>query len=114
MLKERKSPPKPQAQTLKAETIQVKCYCCGLMEEGTVSYVGGVEEKYEGRWICGLCAEAVKEEKERSESDISMEEAMKCHKKFRQQFTATSPPHNPTEDLIKAMKQLMLRSLEAE
>ncbi|XP_028807087.1 uncharacterized protein LOC114761817 [Neltuma alba] len=105
--------PETQARTMKAETVQVKCYCCELMEEGTVSYVGRVREKYQGRWICGLCAEAVKDEKQRSERDITTDEAMKSHKKFRQQFTATSPPNNPTEDLIKAMKQLMLRSLES-
>lgn len=97
--------------TMKAETVQVRCYCCGLMEEGTVAYVGRVREKYQGRWICGLCAEAVKDEKQRSEKGISTDEAMKSHKKFRQQFRATSPPNNP--DLIKAMKQLMLRSLES-
>lgn len=120
ILKETKSSPgtdaQPQAQALatKAETVQVKCYCCELMEEGTVAYIGGVRERYQGRWICGLCAEAVKDEKQRSERDISTDEAMKSHKEFRQQFAAAaaSPPNNPTEDLIKAMKQLMLRSLD--
>ncbi|KAI9106391.1 hypothetical protein K1719_021919 [Acacia pycnantha] len=105
--------PQALALAMKAETVQVRCYCCGLMEEGTVAYVGRVREKYKGRWICGLCAEAVKDEKQRSERDISTDEAMKSHKKFRQQFRETSPPNNPTEDLIKAMKQLMLRSLES-
>ncbi|XP_054797786.1 uncharacterized protein LOC129302908 [Prosopis cineraria] len=105
--------PQAQALAMRAETVHVKCYCCELTEESTVAYVGGVREKYQGRWICGLCAEAVKDEEHRSEGDITVDEAVKSHKKFRQQFTETSPPNNATEDLIKAMKQLMLRSLES-
>ncbi|KAF7817342.1 uncharacterized protein G2W53_031311 [Senna tora] len=90
----------------------VKCYCCGLTEECTVEYIGVVRERYKGRWICGLCAEAVKDESMRSKRDISTDEAMRRHIIFCQQFRSSRPPTNSSEDLILAMKQLLLRSLD--
>ncbi|MFS8004878.1 hypothetical protein Hanom_Chr13g01230901 [Helianthus anomalus] len=41
------------------------------MEECTPSYIAAVRENNSGRWICGLCVVAVKDEMERlcSESD---------------------------------------------
>ncbi|KAK1434604.1 hypothetical protein QVD17_00352 [Tagetes erecta] len=35
-----------------------------------------IQERYKGKWICGLCGEAVKDEIVRSERLISTEEAM--------------------------------------
>ena len=95
------------------EPVSVRCYCCGLTEECTLPYIARVRERYQGRWICGLCAEAVKDETLRSERDISIDEALKRHMKFCQQFRSSSPPNNPTEDLIMAMKQLLLRTLDS-
>ncbi|KAK4274530.1 hypothetical protein QN277_017735 [Acacia crassicarpa] len=95
------------------EAVSVKCCCCGLMEECTPAYISRVRERYQGGWICGLCAEAVKDESLRSEMDITTEEALRRHMKFCQQFRSSSPPNNPTEDLILAMKQLLLRSLDS-
>lgn len=47
----------------------VKCECCGLTEECTEEYIKRVRDRYSGRWICGLCAEAVKDELLRSEKN---------------------------------------------
>lgn len=44
------------------EIENVKCKCCGMSEECTPEYIEKVREKFSGKWICGLCAEAVKEE----------------------------------------------------
>ncbi|KAG5045097.1 hypothetical protein JHK82_014475 [Glycine max] len=96
----------------------VKCYCCGLTEECTPRYIDGVRERYQGRWICGLCAEAVKEEGLKLKDDdvdvdvdVSTDEALKRHMKFRS--STSSPPNKPTLDLILAMKHLLVRSLDS-
>ncbi|KAK2975619.1 hypothetical protein RJ640_021064 [Escallonia rubra] len=39
----------------------VKCDCCGLTEECTAPYIDNICERFNGRWICGLCGEAVKD-----------------------------------------------------
>lgn len=48
------------------EVELVRCKCCGLMEECTPAYIDLIRETFCGRWICGLCAEAVKDEFYRS------------------------------------------------
>lgn len=93
------------------EVEAVKCYCCGLTEECTPSYIDHVREKYQGRWICGLCAEAVKEEALKSKRDISTDEALNQHMNFR--TLTSSPPNKPTVDLILAVKHLLFRSLDS-
>ncbi|XP_019195646.1 PREDICTED: uncharacterized protein LOC109189306 [Ipomoea nil] len=90
-----------------------KCECCGLTEECTEAYVAKVRERNQGRWICGLCAEAVKDEIARSERRIGSEEALNRHMTFCKKFKAQRPPPSPTEDLILAVKQLLLRSLDS-
>ncbi|KAI6682122.1 hypothetical protein NL676_036003 [Syzygium grande] len=90
-----------------------ECGCCGLAEECTPEYIGRVRERFGGRWICGLCAEAVKDEAVRSAGGIDGEEALGRHMKFCEQFRSSSPPANPTEDLISAVKQLLRRTLDS-
>ncbi|MBA0789812.1 hypothetical protein Gohar_014498 [Gossypium harknessii] len=90
-----------------------ECDCCGLTEECTQAYIASVREKFEGRWLCGLCSEAVNDETVRSEEDITTNEAMDRHMKFCGQFKSSSPPANPAEDLISAMRHLFRRSLES-
>ncbi|KAM0011301.1 hypothetical protein Hdeb2414_s0065g00766961 [Helianthus debilis subsp. tardiflorus] len=92
----------------------VKCECCGLTEECTPSYIAAVRENNSGRWICGLCVEAVKDEMERSCSE-SEEEALDRHMRFCKNFRSSvcSPEKNATEDLISAVKQLLIRSLDS-
>ncbi|CAJ2675149.1 unnamed protein product [Trifolium pratense] len=93
--------------------LTAKCWCCGLVEECTHAYIARVRERFGGRWICGLCAEAVKEERARSESDekkITMDEALKRHTKFRQQFRSAS---DINKDYIHAIKQILFRTLDS-
>lgn len=50
------------AQHQEGEEGEVACECCGFTEECTARYIAGVRERYGGRWICGLCGDAVAEE----------------------------------------------------
>ncbi|XP_010917461.1 uncharacterized protein [Elaeis guineensis] len=90
-----------------------KCECCGLTEECTPAYIARVRERYSGRWVCGLCGEAVKEEICRAGRRISTEEALHRHMSFSRDFRSASPPANPAEDLIAAMRHLLRRSLDS-
>ncbi|KAM1720789.1 hypothetical protein ACFX12_022402 [Malus domestica] len=93
---------------------EVKCYCYGLTEECTPAYVAMVKERHQDRWICRLCAEAIKDENSRSSRKISTEEAMKRHVSFCEEFRMSSPPVKPTEYLISAMKQLLRRTKDSQ
>ncbi|KAL6295936.1 hypothetical protein ACE6H2_004078 [Prunus campanulata] len=123
-------PGNPSATQSAVEEELVKCYCCGLTEECTPEYIATVKEQHQGLWICGLCAEAIKEENSRSQrglSDeeaikeensgsqrgLSDEEAMKQHASFCEKFRLSSPPTKSTEELISAMKQLLRRTLNS-
>ncbi|XP_057799913.1 uncharacterized protein LOC131015524 [Salvia miltiorrhiza] len=96
-----------------AAAVVARCDCCGLTEECTEAYIKRVRDRYSGRWICGLCAEAVKDEMVRSEKRIGSEEAVNRHMSFCRNFKALGPPKKPTEELIAAVKQLLLRSLDS-
>lgn len=89
------------------------CECCGLTEECTPAYIERIRERYYGKWICGLCAEAVKDEIVRSERLVSTEEAMIKHMNFCKQFKTSGPPANPIVHLISAMRQILRRSLDS-
>ncbi|XVF89005.1 hypothetical protein PTKIN_Ptkin19aG0096700 [Pterospermum kingtungense] len=97
----------------KNEIEFAECDCCGLTEECTPAYIARVRESFGGRWLCGLCSEAVKDETDRSEEDITTYEALDRHMKFCEQFKCSSPPANPAEDLISAMKHLLRRTLDS-
>ncbi|KAF2300927.1 hypothetical protein GH714_018491 [Hevea brasiliensis] len=97
-----------------AEVEFAKCDCCGLTEECTPAYIERVRERYHGKWICGLCAEAVKDEIVRAtERLISTEEAMARHMNFCKKFVSSGPPPDPTIHLISAMRQILRRSLDS-
>ncbi|ONI32937.1 hypothetical protein PRUPE_1G394900 [Prunus persica] len=110
---EASQPGSPSAAQLVLEEELVKCYCCGLTEECTLEYIATVKERHQGRWICGLCAEAIKDENSRSHRGLSDEEAMKRHASFRDEFRLSSPPTKSAEELISAMKQLLRRTLNS-
>ncbi|EEF46158.1 uncharacterized protein LOC8258603 [Ricinus communis] len=95
------------------EIENTKCECCGFTEECTASYIARVRERCGGRWICGLCEEAVKDESYRLSKAISVSEALELHMKFCQQFKSSIPPINPTGKLISAVKLLIRRSLDS-
>ncbi|KAK2353306.1 hypothetical protein P8452_73935 [Trifolium repens] len=87
------------------------CECCGLTEECTPAYIERIRERYQGKWVCGLCGEAVKDEILRSERLVSTEEAMTKHMNFCKKFNTSGPPPNPAVHLISAMRQILRRSL---
>ncbi|KAI9119719.1 hypothetical protein K1719_009108 [Acacia pycnantha] len=89
------------------------CDCCGLTEECTPAYIERIRERYYGKWVCGLCAEAVKDEILRSKRLISTEEAMIRHINFCKKFNTSGPPPNATVHLISAMRQILRRSLDS-
>ncbi|KAG2728976.1 hypothetical protein I3760_01G229100 [Carya illinoinensis] len=60
-----------------SEIEDARCECCGMCEECTQEYIGKVRNKFFGKWICGLCAEAVKEEVEKNGGKIK--EALGSH-----------------------------------
>ncbi|KAK6912018.1 Protein of unknown function DUF1677, plant [Dillenia turbinata] len=60
-----------------SEVEDAKCECCGMCEEFTLEYISKVRAKYSGKWICGLCSEAVKEEVEKNGGKI--EDALSSH-----------------------------------
>ncbi|KAF8393426.1 hypothetical protein HHK36_021670 [Tetracentron sinense] len=43
-----------------SEVEDAKCECCGMREECTPEYIQRVRDNFSGKWICGLCAKAVK------------------------------------------------------
>ncbi|WOK93229.1 hypothetical protein Cni_G01924 [Canna indica] len=102
------------AATVTAEVEFAACDCCGLTEECTPAYIAGVRALHGGRWICGLCAEAVQDEIRRSGLLISPEEAVGRHATFCRSFRlAEAVAVDPAGQLIAAMKQLLRRSLES-
>ncbi|KAK1288466.1 hypothetical protein QJS10_CPB19g01914 [Acorus calamus] len=90
----------------------VRCECCGLAEECTQGYIDRVRERYLGRWICGLCMEAVKEEILRS--SLSVEEAMDRHAAFRRKFRSTTAALPTLGEFLSAVRQLVMRSKGVE
>ncbi|OMO67045.1 hypothetical protein CCACVL1_20830 [Corchorus capsularis] len=101
-----------QKNVLQSHDVEfAECDCCGLTEECTPAYIARVREKFEGRWLCGLCSEAVKDETVRCDEDITTNEALDRHTKFCEQFKSSSPPPNPAEDLLSAVKNLLRKSL---
>jgi hypothetical protein len=60
------------------EVEAVSCDCCGLEEECTGDYIGGVRANFGGRWLCGLCSEAVKYEAGKCVG-ATLEEAVRAH-----------------------------------
>lgn len=98
----------------KPEVVWSACTCCGLTEECTPAYVARVRERFDGRWVCGLCGEAVMDEIHRSGRRTSTAEALRRHRAFCESFrNAAPPPIDTAERLIAAMRQLLRRSLDS-
>lgn len=88
-------------------TVEVevaKCECCALKEECTPAYIARVRDRFYGRWICGLCAEAVKEELCRADRRIGMEDALNAHMTFCLHFNRTSPALHLAEAMCHILK----------
>ncbi|KAI3993083.1 hypothetical protein MKX01_009826 [Papaver californicum] len=103
------------------EIESAKCECCGLKEDCTEEYINEVKSKFEGKWLCGLCAEAVRDEVIRSSSSsrnknkqsssstssstsILVDDAVKAHKSFCRKFKS-----NPAVRVADGMRQMLIR-----
>lgn len=93
------------------EVEQAECQCCGLKEECTIVYITKVKECYCGKWVCGLCCEAVKERVGRSPNKVAMQDALNSHRDFCQEYNATTRL-NPQLSLTLSMREIAKRSLE--
>ncbi|KAF5752261.1 hypothetical protein HS088_TW01G00169 [Tripterygium wilfordii] len=88
------------------EIESVKCECCGLKEDCTQEYISQVKDKFEGKWLCGLCSEAVRDEVSRGKNikTFGMEEAVKAHMSFCGKFKS-----NPAVRVSDGMRQMLRR-----
>ncbi|CAK9154396.1 unnamed protein product [Ilex paraguariensis] len=81
-----------------------KCECCGLKEDCTQDYITEVKAKFEGKWLCGLCSEAVRDEVDRGKKPSGMEEAVKAHMSFCRKYKS-----NPAIRVADGMRQMLRR-----
>ncbi|KAK6912753.1 Protein of unknown function DUF1677, plant [Dillenia turbinata] len=91
---------------------QVECECCGLIEDCTPNYIAKVKDSFSGKWVCGLCSEAVKEKRKQistSTNTSNVEEALKSHKDFCQSYNNTTRL-NPKLSLTSAMRDIAKKS----
>ncbi|CAL5048225.1 unnamed protein product [Urochloa decumbens] len=88
------------------EVEEAKCECCGMSEEYTPAYIRGVRGRFDGRWVCGLCAEAVTEEAEKS--GRKMEEALKAHMGVCKRFNGFGRTY-PVLHQAEAMREILRR-----
>jgi hypothetical protein len=88
------------------EVQDAKCECCGMSEECTTEYIRGVRGRFSGRWVCGLCAEAVTEEAEKNGG--TLEEALKAHMGVCKRFNGFGRTH-PVLFQAEAMREILRR-----
>ncbi|CDO99075.1 unnamed protein product [Coffea canephora] len=82
----------------------VKCDCCGLKEDCTQDYISEVKANFDGKWLCGLCSEAVRDEVNRGKKQSGMDEAVKAHMAFCRKYKS-----NPAIRVADGMRQMLRR-----
>jgi Protein of unknown function (DUF1677) len=95
----------PKLSTI-SEVEEVKCTCCGMSEECTQEYISYVKERFSGKWICGICSAAVKEELEKNGGD--KEEALRAHVSVCVKFNRLARTR-PVLSQAQAMKEIWKR-----
>ncbi|KAJ8638660.1 hypothetical protein MRB53_012927 [Persea americana] len=90
-----------------SEVEDAKCECCGMSEECTLEYIHRVREKFSGKWICGLCAEAVKEEVDKNGG--GEEEALSAHMSACVRFNRIGKAY-PALYQADAMREILKKS----
>ncbi|XP_008794167.1 uncharacterized protein LOC103710281 [Phoenix dactylifera] len=90
-----------------SEVEDAKCECCGMSEECTPEYIRRVREKFSGKWICGLCSEAVKEEVEKNGGRL--DEALNTHMSVCVRFNRIGRTH-PVLFQAEAMREILRKS----
>ncbi|KAF8718178.1 hypothetical protein HU200_025669 [Digitaria exilis] len=84
------------------------CTCCGLREECTPAYAAGVRARYGGRWLCGLCGDAVGEEVAAGGGSVmEVEAAIARHAAFCRVLDGRRTPPDAAERLIAAVRRLL-------
>jgi len=97
------------AEAAEATTTAVAtCACCGIGEECTARYVARVAAQFGGAWVCGLCAEAIKDEAARR--GVGLEDAARAHAEFVGSAAARS---GHAAQVAQALLQLLKRLLAA-
>ncbi|GMI97975.1 hypothetical protein like AT2G25780 [Hibiscus trionum] len=94
------------------EVTQAECECCGLKEDCTADYITRVKGGHCGKWVCGLCSEAVKERLNAAPMAAAMEDAVSSHREFCQSFNSTTRL-NPKLSLTFALRDIAKRSHES-
>ncbi|KAI5056029.1 hypothetical protein GOP47_0029550 [Adiantum capillus-veneris] len=99
-----------------SEAQKAQCECCNLVEECTPEYIAQVQGLYYGRWICGLCAEAVKEEHRRGGGGGSrkegLEDALMEHMSVCMKFNRPERVGSPVADISAAVRRMLRRNTE--
>ncbi|KAL5976785.1 hypothetical protein ACLOJK_021119 [Asimina triloba] len=91
-----------------SEVEDAKCECCGMSEECTPGYIRRVRERFRGKWICGLCAEAVKEEVEKTAGG-DLEAALGAHMSACVRFNRIGRAY-PVLYQAEAMREILKKS----
>lgn len=78
-----------------------------MIEECTPEYIDRVRGKFFGKWICGLCAEAVKEEVEKNGG--KREEALVTHMSACVRFNKLGRAY-PVLCQAEAMREILKKS----
>lgn len=97
-------------QTSANDINEVQCECCGLSEDCTGAYIRSTRARFYGKWVCGLCSEAVNEESYKLGGirNIVREEAVDAHMKVCRAFNRTIRV-NPAMSLAYAMTRILRR-----
>ncbi|KAL3648969.1 hypothetical protein CASFOL_005372 [Castilleja foliolosa] len=80
----------------------VKCECCGLKEDCTHDYINEVKSKFEGKWLCGLCSEAVRDEVSRGKRQ---DEAVKAHISFCRKHKSNNPAIRVADGMMQMLRR---------
>ncbi|MED6118887.1 hypothetical protein PIB30_006678 [Stylosanthes scabra] len=90
-----------------SEVEDGKCECCGMSEECTLEYMDRVRNRFLGKFVCGLCSEAVKEELEKNGG--KKEEALSSHMSACVRFNKFGRAF-PVLYQAEAMKEMLKKS----
>uniref|UniRef100_A0A0D9WR56 DUF1677 family protein n=1 Tax=Leersia perrieri TaxID=77586 RepID=A0A0D9WR56_9ORYZ len=89
-----------------AEVEDAKCECCGMSEDCTPEYIRGVRARFSGRWVCGLCAEAITEEAAKNHGGDGMDAAVRAHMGVCKRFNGFGRTH-PVLYQAEAMREIL-------
>ncbi|XP_020593917.1 uncharacterized protein LOC110034026 [Phalaenopsis equestris] len=87
----------------------ITCECCGISEECTPEYIRRIRDKFSGKWICGLCSDAVEEEKRKKkkmEGKQEEAEALDSHMSSCSRFNRIERTH-PVFYQAEAMREIL-------